>query len=372
MWLVIFGSIILLAIGSLFFLASRFGTFSWVQKLTGGRRILSYLAGLVVVLVVATVCMLLLDYMNTAICLMHLTMIWLIAELAGWMIGKRKGKKISSDCIGIVAIGVTVLYLGVGFYLAHHVSAQEYELQTEKAVGTFRIVALADAHLGTTFDAAYFGEKMEEIGALSPDAVVIVGDYVDDGSPLQTMLECTEKLPLTNPTYGIYYVFGNHDRGYYSSEGRGYDGERLVQELEKNGVHVLEDETVLLDDRVYLIGRKDKSAEHQGGRATMEQLTAGLDSDKYQVVLDHQPNDYEKEQAAGVDLVLSGHTHGGQMFPVTYFGVWMGANDKTYGLEQRGNTNFIVTSGISCWEVKFKTGCKSEYVVIDIEEQHAK
>ena len=69
-----------------------------------------------------------------------------------------------------------------------------------------------------------------------------------------------------------------------------------------------------------------------------------------------------------MDLVLSGHTHGGQMIPVNPVGVWMGANDKTYGLEQRGNTNFIVTSGISCWEVKFKTGCKSEYVVIDIRE----
>ena len=368
MWVIIIGGIFLFAIGSLFFLASRFGSFSWIRRLTGGRKALSYLAGLAVVLLAGTVLTVTLDYMNTAICMLHLTAIWLLAELIGWIAGKGRGKKLSQDKIGVAAIVVTAVYLCVGWYLAHHVFEQRYELNTEKSVGTFRIVAMADAHLGTTFEAEEFENAMREIAALSPDVVVIVGDYVDDASPLQTMIECTEKLPLTQPTFGIYYVFGNHDRGYYGPEGRGYDGDRLVQELEKNGVRVLEDETILIDDRVYLIGRKDKSSEHRGGRATMEQLTAGLDDDKYQVVLDHQPNDYDSEQAAGVDLVLSGHTHGGQMIPVNPVGVWMGANDKTYGLEQRGDTNFIVTSGISCWEVKFKTGCKSEYVVIDIRE----
>lgn len=368
MWVMIIGGIFMLAIGSLFFLASRLGTLSPIRKLTGGRKRFSYLIGLAVILLVGAVLTFFLNYMNTAICMLHLTVIWLLAELVGWIVGKGKGKKISSNAIGMTAIAVTVGYLCVGWYLAHHVFEQRYELKTEKTVGTFRIVAMADAHLGTTFEAEEFENAMREIAALSPDVVVIVGDYVDDASPLQTMIACTEKLPLTQPTFGIYYVFGNHDRGYYGPEGRGYDGDRLVQELEKNGVQVLEDEIVLIDDRVYLIGRKDKSSEHRGGRATMEQLTAGLDDDKYQVVLDHQPNDYDNEQAAGVDLVLSGHTHGGQMIPVNPVGVWMGANDKTYGLERRGDTNFIVTSGISCWEVKFKTGCKSEYVVIDIRE----
>jgi len=85
--------------------------------------------------------------------------------------------------------------------------------------------------------------------------------------------------------------------------------------------------------------------------------------------MDHQPNDYNKQQEAGVDLVLSGHTHGGQLFPLNRSGEWLRANDKTYGLEKRGDTTFIVTSGISDWAVKFKTGCKSEIVVIDIRQK---
>ena len=101
----------------------------------------------------------------------------------------------------------------------------------------------------------------------------------------------------------------------------------------------------------------------------MKELVSGLDPQKYTIVLDHQPHDYEAQEEAGVDLVLSGHTHGGQLFPVNYVGEWTGENDKTYGLEKKGNTNFIVTSGISDWAIRFKTGCKSEFVIVDIQQK---
>ncbi len=84
-------------------------------------------------------------------------------------------------------------------------------------------------------------------------------------------------------------------------------------------------------------------------------------------MLDHQPNDYDNEAESGADLVLSGHTHGGQLFPLGLFGVLLGSNDKTYGIETRDNTTFIVNSGISDWAIKFKTGTKSEYGVITIK-----
>lgn len=98
----------------------------------------------------------------------------------------------------------------------------------------------------------------------------------------------------------------------------------------------------------------------------MEELVSGLDKNKFIIVMDHQPNDYEKEAKARVDLVLSGHTHGGQLFPLNKVGEWIGANDKTYGIERRGQTNFVVTSGLSDWAIRFKTGTKSELVVIDV------
>ena len=83
--------------------------------------------------------------------------------------------------------------------------------------------------------------------------------------------------------------------------------------------------------------------------------------------MDHQPSDYDNEAATAADLVVSGHTHGGQFFPITRVGEYIGVNDRTYGYEKRNGTEFIVTSGISDWALYFKTGTKSEYVIIDIE-----
>ena len=99
----------------------------------------------------------------------------------------------------------------------------------------------------------------------------------------------------------------------------------------------------------------------------IEQNGKPIDPEKYMIVMDHQPTDYDNEAAVKADLVLSGHTHGGQVFPVTYVGEWFDINDNTYGFERRGGTDFIVTSGISDWEILFKTATKSEYVIINID-----
>ena len=129
---------------------------------------------------------------------------------------------------------------------------------------------------------------------------------------------------------------------------------------------ILEDESVLVGGRFVLVGRKDRS---NRTHAEMAALAAGLDPARYTVVLDHQPNDYAAEAASGVDLVLSGHTHGGHIFPAGPIGLAMGANDRIWGTETRGATTFVVTSGISGWAIPFKTGTYSEFVVIDITER---
>ena len=131
-------------------------------------------------------------------------------------------------------------------------------------------------------------------------------------------------------------------------------------------VTILEDASVLVDDRFYVTGRQDRTVANRAGASD---LTRDLDPDHYIIMLDHQPNDYANEAASGADLVLSGHTHGGHIFPAGLIGRLMGANDRTYGLEQRDRTAFIVTSGISGWAIPFKTGTFSEYVVIHVEER---
>jgi hypothetical protein len=72
----------------------------------------------------------------------------------------------------------------------------------------------------------------------------------------------------------------------------------------------------------------------------MQELVTGADSKKYLIVADHQPTDYKNQAASGVDLVVSGHTHGGQLFPFNQVGKWIGANDLVYGHEKHQNTDF--------------------------------
>ena len=209
----------------------------------------------------------------------------------------------------------------------------------------------SDSHIGTTFNGDGFYKEMEKLSKIDSDFVFIVGDYIDDDTSEEDLRKACEGK------YGVYYVYGNHDRGYNSERSK-----ILRYELEKNNVHILVDEVVEFNN-FYLIGRNDK----RYPRHSIDDLIEGLD-DRYKIVLNHQPNDYDNEQGK-VDLVLSGHTHGGQMLPLGLIGTISGSNDMEYGLKEINNTNFIVTSGISCWAVQFKTGTKSEYVIIDIKNK---
>ena len=262
---------------------------------------------------------------------------------------------------GVAAILVTATYMSISYYLAHKVYRTEYKISTEKQVSALRIALIADSHVGSCFDGEGFAEHLKKIQENDPDLLVISGDYVDDDTTRENMVRSCAALGEFKSTYGVFYVPGNHDRGYSNYRDFTYDD--LLAELKKNQVHVLEDKVEELNDSFYVVGRKDRSMK----RVPVEQLVAPLDPSKFAIVLDHQPNDYKAEAAAGCDLVLSGHTHGGQMIPIGPIGELIGVNDATYGLEKREETVFIVTSGIADWAIPFKSGTVSEYCIIDIE-----
>ena len=127
-------------------------------------------------------------------------------------------------------------------------------------------------------------------------------------------------------------------------------------------MNILEDEIINVEN-LCIVGRKDFSTE---SREDISELLKDVDKNNYIIVIDHEPTDYENESVSSADLVLSGHTHGGQLLAIKYVGELSGVNDKTYGYERINNTDFIVTSGISDWALDFKTGTKSEFVIINV------
>lgn len=382
MWAFIFVFMFAAFIAACIYLITRVRKFAWVDKLAKDRKWLSILISALTCVVFIVVLSLAMGYINAIIVTIYMILFWLVCEFAFWLVGKVKNRtKLAADGVkpkkrkiyyaGVTAIIITIVYMSWGWYQAHNVWQKDYTIHTDKDVGSIKLALIADSHTGTTFDGDGFAEHVKEIQAQNPDAVLIAGDFVDDDTSLIDMKKCCEALGTLDTKYGVYYVFGNHDKGYYASERRGYDGDDIIAELTKNGVTVLQDQSVLLGDSFYIIGRQDLSevTDRGGSRADIEDLVKALDDDKYQIVMDHQPADYAHEKASGVDLVLSGHTHGGQLLLIKLFQeiTGMGGNDQIYGLEDLDGSDFLVTSGISDWAIKFKTGCRSEYVIIDIQ-----
>lgn len=369
MWAIIFILLFSASIAGFIYLISHFSKFGFAERLSRGNKKIKIIISSVITVLITVAIWLAIGYMNAVVCLLHLVIFWILCDLVSKLIEKRMEKSFKRYFSGMAAIVITIVYLSAGWFLVHHVWETGYTIETDKNVGDLRIVQFADSHVGTTFDGEGFAEYVKQMQETKPDIVLITGDFVDDDTTKKDMILSCKALGALKTTYGVYFSFGNHDKGYYGAEYRGYNGDDLITELEKNGVTVLQDESVLIDNRFYIVGRKDFSEEEQGrSRKSMSELVGDLDKDKFIIVMDHQPHDYVKQTEAEADLVLSGHTHGGQMIPINYVGEWIvSTNDKTYGYEKRDNTNFIVTSGISDWALKFKTGCKSEYVVVDIK-----
>lgn len=373
-WAIIFGGAILGAVASIFFLWSRFCKFGIVKKVSGDRKKIRRIIGLIPIAMLGIFVWM--NVVNTAIVMIHMSVYWLIAEMFGKIVKKVRGRsktyednedtdsgKFRPYWIGIIVLCFEVCYFSIGWYQAHHVWKTEYTVLTEKTLGidNLKIAMFADSHVGALFDGEGFAERIKDIQRENPDILLIPGDYVDDDTTKEDMIAACHAIKDFECRYGKFMVYGNHDKGYYQY--RNFTVDELVSELEKAGVMLLEDEAFLVDDKFYVIGRQDFSVQ---GREDINDIVEDLDQSKFMVVLDHQPTDYAAEAESRVDLVVSGHTHGGQMLEMMIVSELMKANDRTYGIEKRNNTSFIVTSGIADWAIKFKTGTISEYCIINV------
>ena len=149
----------------------------------------------------------------------------------------------------------------------------------------------------------------------------------------------------------VYACLGNHEF---------YAGHPEAKQFYKDaGIHLLIDDCAVIDSSIVIIGRDDRTNMR---RKPVKDL---IDKkDLYSIVLDHQPYNLDRAEAAGVDFQLSGHTHRGQVWPISWI------TDRIYecswGSCQRGNTQFYISSGIGIWGGKFRIGTQSEYVVATI------
>ena len=360
MWIIILILALAAAGGGAAYLTLRIAHFGGIRAISGERKWLCNLLSLLTVSTVFFVLSCAMSLVNAVIVLLHTTVFFLI--FGGFFrLIKHPHKDKGAFWQGWLALIASSVYLYIGRNTLYNVCRTDYTVKSDKKID-LKIAMFADSHLGTSFDGIGFSEHLKRIGEQKPDILLITGDFVDDGTKKDDLQKACRELGKMELKYGVWYCYGNHDKGYFKT--RDFSANELEKTLKDNGVHVLADEYELVDDKFYVAGRLDSSYEK---RKNMDDLLDGIDTDKYIIVMDHQPNDYRSEADSPADLVLSGHTHGGQLFPLNRVGDLLGINDRTYGYENRNGTDFIVTSGISDWEMQFKTGTKSEYVIVNVE-----
>ncbi len=275
---------------------------------------------------------------------------------------------------GILAAAVTAAVIGYAYVNMHDVITTRYTVTANKPIREegYQVVFVSDLHFGTTMDQEKLAEYCARMEQEEPDLVVLGGDIVDETTTLKEVGEAFETLAQINSTFGTYYVYGNHDKGRYSSD-CDFTQEELADAIRKAGVCILEDDTVVLNDELAISGRRDRSDAYMDemSREPAQELIsagedAGVDQERYYIVADHQPRDMDENASAGYDLMLSGHTHAGQMWPVGLFTTLFDRGTVNYGQKSFGDMELIVSSGMAGWGYPLRTGKHSEFVVVNI------
>lgn len=259
---------------------------------------------------------------------------------------------------GVFALGLT----GVGASSAlGEVAVRPIKIALKKlpkALSGFRIVQLTDVHIGPTLGSKWLRDVVAKANAEEPDVIVITGDLVD--GTVDELKDDIAPLADLKAKHGVFFVTGNHE--YYSG------ADAWIAHLAKMGIRTLRNEHVTIQDErgsFDLAGVDDWSAKRNGHGANLPKALLGRDEGRALVLLAHQPKQFFQAAKLGVGLQLSGHTHGGQIFP---WGFLVGL-DQTWvaGLYSMGESQIYVSRGTGFWGPPVRVAAPSEITRIELQ-----
>ncbi len=250
-----------------------------------------------------------------------------------------------------LGLGVRALGLGLGRVTIRNVRVSLSRLPS--ALSGTTIVQLSDIHIGSTLGRDFIEEIVERTNSLEPDLIAITGDLVD-GS-VEDLREHVAPLARLKARFGVYFVTGNHE--YYSG------AVEWCEEIVRLGIRVLRNERVAIGDDQHsfdLAGIDDFSAHRfgNGHGPDLPRALAGRDPDRELVLLAHQPRAIHEAEALGVGLQLSGHTHGGQIWPFNYLVRLQ--QPVVSGLSRIGRSLIYVSNGTGFWGPPMRLGAPAE------------
>lgn len=286
-----------------------------------------------------------------------------------------RGSVISIGSVVVACAVATCLY---GIFNARNIKVNEYSVTVNKSCGSdkhLKAVLVADLHMGYAIGVDHITNMVEKINQQDADIVIIAGDIFDnsyDGMDDREGIKA--QLKSIKSKYGVYAVYGNHDidekilMGFtFDWGGKQLHNEKMTNFMKECNIKLINDESVLINDEFYLVGRRDtdKPGTEDGTRAEISELTKDLDKTKPIFVLSHEPDELQKTADAGADIDFSGHTHDGQLFPgnLTIGLFW----ENPCGMIKKDNMYSIVTSGVGVYGTFMRVGTDAEICSVDID-----
>ncbi|MFD0699051.1 metallophosphoesterase [Paenibacillus sp. GCM10027628] len=263
--------------------------------------------------------------------------------------------------LGWLDLLVFGLIMVLGIYNAKSPVIRKYEVTLPKKAGDWkqlRIAVASDIHLGNIVGNRHLRKLVDQVNRLQPDLILLPGDIIDDDIAPFIRYDMGRLMGQLQAPLGIYAVLGNHE----------YIGGHIpafVEQMKGIGIRVLMDEVVHIADRLYIVGRKDKTVERTAdGRKPLIALLEEVKAQQPIIVMDHQPYHLDKAAEAGVDVMLSGHTHRGQMAPNHL--ITRRLFELDWGYLRKGNLHAIVSSGFGTWGPPVRLGSRSEIIELTI------
>ncbi|MET8895307.1 metallophosphoesterase [Streptomyces albogriseolus] len=227
-----------------------------------------------------------------------------------------------------------------------------------RAAHGYRIAVVSDIHLGPVLGRGFAQKVVDTINSTQPDLIAVVGDLVD-GS-VRDLGPAAAPLAQLTARHGAFFVTGNHE--YFSG------AEQWVEEVRRLGLNPLENARTELP-HFDLAGVNDVAGEEEGQGPDFARALGDRDRARACVLLAHQPVQIHEAVDHGVDLQLSGHTHGGQLWPGNL--IARGANPTLAGLDRYGDTQLYVSRGAGAWGPPTRVGAPSDITVIELASRQA-
>jgi len=226
----------------------------------------------------------------------------------------------------------------------------------------FTITHISDLHFGKFVNSDFIKKSVETVNKLDSDIVVITGDFVEWMCYREKYVKlCMQEIASIRPREGVYAVLGNHDHKS--------DAKRITEELQRIGVCVLRNESTRLkrgNTAIQILGVDDMVEE----KDNMEKTLSGVNESEVKILMSHSPDIAENYKLRGVDLILSGHTHGGQIC-LPFIGALITPSDYgrkfVSGLIKHNDIQIYVNRGIGVTIIPARFMCKPEITVFTLK-----